>query len=160
VLARDTLGERMEELVSGTSRFRRNVCLGIVEVDQLGAIAEEHGGLVADALLLRVAQVVQQEADSHRGAEIGFYGRDRLAIILPSCSLGKGHQLMVRLASAVRHSRWECEAGGRQATLSPTISVGLTQPCKGEGVEDFRQRAESRLHEARERGGDTVAAAR
>ncbi|MFP4056597.1 MAG: GGDEF domain-containing protein [Candidatus Brocadiia bacterium] len=160
VMSRTTFEQRMDDLLGQAGRSRSTWCVGLVEVDHLDEIDHSHGHLAADALFFRVAGIVQDKCETHPRAIVGFYGKQELGLILPGCTFSKGQQIGKEIAAAVRRTKWQCRGGKESSIISATVSIGITQPRRGERVDDLRQRIEQHLRRARQGGGDAVVAER
>jgi len=160
VVSLDEFERRLGELLSQHGRVRSSWCVALVAVDRLEEISTSLGAFTADALFFQVGRLVQATASSHSDALVGLYREWELGIVLPSCSLGKGRQVLEELQARVGHTAWECKAGGHKEVLTITTSSALTQPRYGESVEGLKARLEKLLAQARSRGGNDLVLSR
>ena len=150
----------LESLLSQPGRVRTSWCVALVAADRLEEITTSLGVFTADALFFQVGRLVQATASSHSDALVGLYREWELGIVLPSCSLGKGRQVLEELQARVGHTAWECKAGSHKEVITITISSALTQPRYGESVESLKARLEELLAQARSRGGNDLVLSR
>lgn len=160
MVSRADLDERLESLMLQAERFRVSWCVAVMEVDQLRAIEKRLGPAGADALFIRLAEIVQSRCEVHTGCALGHYAEHQLGLVASPCSLGRGRQIAEDIRAAVADAQWECRASTGTTRVAATLSIGLTQPRLGASVEQLRQRVEAQLAQARARGGNCVAAAR
>lgn len=121
----------------------------LVGADKLPIISEVHGEDVADAVVLSMAQRLEQ---CIRGGDtLGRVGFDRFAIILRQCSDADVHNVAERILSAVRRSPMPTAAG----SLHVTASAGLTVfPASAANAREAVSQADSALRNARRLGCD------
>jgi len=159
VVSRADLEGHLRELLSRPGLVRSSLCVALVAADGLGEISSSLGAFTADALFFQVGRLVQAMASRRGEALVGLYGEWALGVVLPSCTLAKGRQILEELSARVRRTAWECKAGGHKEVITISVTTALTQPRYGEAVEGLKARLEGLLGRARE-GNDGLAIAR
>jgi len=132
--------------------YRQPVCLGILEVDNLGDINTRHGHAAGDQVLRRLAQLLQGTLRNEDlvargdGANfvVGMYGMDR----------DDGIQ---KLSEALETLRQEMFVGDDNQEWSVTFSAGVCRfPQDGSDLPALYQAAEKALRQAKGAGKGRV----
>ncbi|MBX3271772.1 MAG: GGDEF domain-containing protein [Sandaracinaceae bacterium] len=143
----------MERLDAELARVRRGRPLAVVmlDLDRFKRVNDERGHQQGDEILGAIAGALR---DATREVDVpGRYGGDEFLVLLPDTSAASARQVAERLAAAVR------EVGERfDAELPVTASVGLAFARPGDEARALIQRADQRSYEAKQAGGDRVAA--
>lgn len=160
VVAREDFERRLARLLSRPAMVRGSLCVALVAVDRLGEISASLSAFTGDALFFQVGRLVQAMASEQAEAVVGLYREWELGIVLPSCTLGKGRQIVEDLRARVQRTAWECKAGSHKEVITVTISSALTQPCYGESVQSLKARLEELLAQARSSGGNDLVVSR
>ena len=160
VVSRADLEGHLRELLSRPGLVRSLLCVALVAADGLGEICSSLGAFAADALFFQVGRLVQAMASRRGQALVGLYGEWALGLVLPSCTLAKGRQILEEVSSRVRRTAWECRGGGHKEVITISVTTALTQPRYGEAVEDLKARLEGLLGRARQEGSGGLAVAR
>jgi len=160
VLSRVAFEQRVAELAGQSATITGAWCVAIADIDRFGDFNERHGRRVGDALLFRVAGIIQSTCDTYPGAIVGRYGGEEFAILLPRATLRDGRQMAEEIRGAVGLSKWECKAtsAGPATVISATVSVGIAEHHPSEPAPSLLRRVESCLGQAKRRGRNTVAA--
>lgn len=140
------LFERCQQAVRAARRYRRPLSLIILDIDDFKQINDREGHPAGDALLRRVAAVLQgglREADA-----LGRYGGDEFIIVLPETTGPAA------LASA-RHLAGACAA---ECGVRLSLGVAELQPG-GEGYDELLTRADQALYRAKSAGKGRAALA-
>jgi len=125
---------------------RRSIAALMIDVDHFKRFNDQHGHLEGDALLRRVAQMLQQFHDPTREL-LARFGGEEFALILPG----------VHLEDAQRRAQNLCQHL-RDAALPVTVSVGVAAqvPSPLDDPHLLLRRADAALYRAKRNGRDRV----
>lgn len=128
---------------------KRPLALAMLDLDKFKRINDERGHSDGDALLVRIAEVLQHTA--RESDVVARYGGDEFLVLYPRSTL---HDALVgaeRLVTAVRELGIEFDA---QRPVS--ASLGLTAARHGDTAVTLLQRADDAAYRAKREGGDRV----
>ena len=158
VLSRVAFERRVAEMAAQPAAVAGSWCVAVADIDRLGALNDKLGRRVGDALLFRIAEIIQKTCDTFPGALVGRYGGEEFGLLLPRCSLREGRHLAEEIRAAVEAAKWECKTKAGPGLVSATVSVGLTEHRDGEPPSHMLQRAERCAEQAKRLGRNRVAA--
>ncbi len=143
--------EKLRDELSRTQRYGRPLSVAMVDADHFKAVNDTYGHEVGDRVLQQLSNLMSQEV---RDVDcVGRLGGEEFAILLPETSVEGAKVFCERLLKKIRAA--EIDLG--EATLRYTVSIGLTQVCKGETMTDvILNRADEALYAAKESGRDRV----
>lgn len=122
----------------------------IADLDLFKPINDEHGHLVGDEILRRVADRLRESAPA--GADIGRLGGEEFVLVLPGADRARAEAAAEAVRAAVAAldvSRWLRDRG-------VTVSIGATDFGPGDGVAPVLHRADGALYDAKYAGRDRV----
>ncbi len=153
-----SLMEHLDLEVARSSRYQRQFAVLFLDLDDFKQVNDEHGHRVGDAVLRRVASLLQEGPQGLRRSDFSArYGGEEFCVILPETSLAGGVTKAERLREAVARQAWEREAEGLQAQV--TVSVGVAAyPQHGGTAEALLEAADSALYTAKRTGKNRVVA--
>jgi diguanylate cyclase (GGDEF)-like protein len=157
VLSRAAFDRRLGELAAQSSAVTGAWCLALADIDGLTAINETHGRRVGDALLCKVAEIIQSTCETLPGSAVGRYRGKQFAILLPRCPLREGQRMGEEIREAVGKTKWESKVA-KAAVIATTVSIGIVQHRKDEAAAPLTQRVDACLEQAKRRGRDRVVA--
>lgn len=129
---------------SSTER-RRPLSISLVDLDGMRALNEHAGHAVGDAELQRVASVLQHTLRS--GDWVGRWGGDEFLVACQN-DIATMEKLMRRVRQTL--------AADVTNRNNLTVSVGVAEVGRDEGIEDSLHRAERALEKAKQDGADRV----
>jgi diguanylate cyclase (GGDEF)-like protein len=139
--------ETLAREVSRAHRYRRQLALIVLDLDDFKAINDRIGHLSGDAVLAETAERVR---DVVRSADIACrVGGDEFAVVLPESSTDDADQLYHRLRGAVS-SRPVGQAGRL------FLSAGIAELLSDDDPTAFFERADEALYRAKELGKGQV----
>jgi diguanylate cyclase (GGDEF)-like protein len=146
------LAETLNREVSRALRFRHEISLIIIDVDDFKRINDRLGHLQGDIVLETVADLVK---DATRTIDVAArYGGDELALILVETGSEGATILAERLRERVRDTEVPLRDGG---TMGVTISVGVaTIPDSAEDLESLVDGADRALLRAKRSGKNQI----
>lgn len=122
----------------------------MIDLDHFKSVNDGHGHAAGDALLRRVARVMQETL---RASDLLFrWGGEEFLVVLKRTDLAQGRQLAERVRAAIEAVSvpWD------EAQLGVTASVGLALLGEGEPVDEVIRRADEALYEAKRQGRNRV----
>ena len=143
--------ERVGDLVADAVRYHRPLSVCVVDLDGFGRLNAERGPAVADAVLVHLVGVVQQQLRA--GDLLGRWGPDELLLALVGTPADNVRVLIERLQAAMRVFPFAL-GEGRRLHVSACFGIagleGLQTP------EELVAAAEGALDRARLRGRGSV----
>ncbi len=141
--------QALEWEVKSALRYRRDLCVGMMDLDNFKDINDRFGHGVGDQILIQLAEVIQgatREIDL-----VGRYGGDEFSVILPETSLNEAEAVMERVRQRVEALPLDLDG------LSVTMSCGVAQldPANPQGL---MHTADQRLYRAKRLGRNQVVA--
>ncbi len=144
--------EKLSEEISRAQRYGRPCAVAMVDADHFKSVNDTYGHEVGDRVLKQLSKLMSDEI---RDVDcVGRLGGEEFAILLPETNVEGGKIFCERLLQRIRDA--EIDLG--ETILRYTVSVGLTEVCKGELKTDvILNRADEALYVAKESGRDRVA---
>lgn len=143
--------EKLQDEISRSQRYGRPFSVAMVDADHFKSVNDTYGHDIGDRVLQCLSGLMAGEA---RDVDcVGRLGGEEFAILLPETSLEGGRVFCERLLEKIRAV--EVDTGAEP--LRFTVSIGLTEVCRGETKTDvILNRADEALYEAKEAGRDRV----
>jgi len=151
ILNRRGITMALLDAMAQAERYNTPLSLAMADIDHFKQINDKFGHKVGDEVLILAAEAMTEVL--RMPDKIGRYGGEEFLAVLPHTTLAQGRKLAERLRARVEKIR---RAVGSK-TLSPTISVGVTQFRKGEDLAQFLARVDQAMYDAKEAGRDRVA---
>jgi len=158
--SRAALDEHLQAAITAGAT-RGAWCFLIVDIDHFKLVNDTHGHIVGDALLFKVARVIEDSVRWKSGRDLlARYGGEEFAIVLAGARLEAARTVAERIRANVAGSRWQYKGkADEEAILEVTISIGVAQYRSGDTAAGLVQRADDALYEAKEQGRNKVAVA-
>jgi diguanylate cyclase (GGDEF)-like protein len=134
-------------------RFKHDLSLIMLDIDDFKQVNDEHGHLQGDAVLRMVGRVLGEES---RGVdEPARYGGEEFAVALPETDLAGALELAERIRSRIEAERVPNVDGA--ASLRVTASIGAaSMPISAGNVQELIAAADAALYEAKRAGKNRV----
>ena len=143
------LREALEQTVEATLRGNQQGGFLLVGLDKLNIVADVYGDETADAIVLAVAQRIEQCLRA--GDIVGRVGFDRFAVILSNCSERQVTAVADRFLATIRDTAVSTSNG----PMYVTASIGATVfPTSAKNVREVVGQADNALRSARRLGCD------
>jgi diguanylate cyclase len=145
-----TLSRMMETARSSGSPL----ALAMLDVDDFKTINDTHGHPIGDRVLLCAAQWLSKGL--RQTDFVARYGGEEFAVLLGKATAGQVEERLRQLLADIASSSYEYELLGKMERVRFTLSCGLTDLLPSESEEEFIQRADEALYEAKRKGKNRV----
>ncbi len=126
------------------------VTLVMVDIDHFKQINDTYGHIKGDEVLREVGSVIQQES---RSVDVPVrFGGEEFAIFLSSTSVDQG----LAFAERIRRKASSLSFEKNNEKFRITLSAGVAQHQKGDGLEQLIEQADAALYRAKEEGRNRV----
>ena len=142
-LNRHTFHNAIEIAQEEHQRYQITAILFLFDLDFFKRINDDHGHLAGDLVLQEVAQVVQ--ARLRKTDQFFRYGGEEFAVLLRHTSLQNAAHLAETLRTQIQEHKF-CN------DIAVTISGGLSEVQSGDGVNEWVDRSDAALYEAKSAG--------
>ncbi|HVW03360.1 MAG TPA: GGDEF domain-containing protein [Vicinamibacterales bacterium] len=130
--------------------------LAMLDVDDFKIINDTHGHPIGDRVLLCTAQWLSKGL--RQTDFVARYGGEEFAVLLANSTAGQVEDRLRQVLADIAASSYEYELMGKKERVRFTLSCGLTDLQPHEGEEEFIQRADEALYEAKRKGKNRVVA--
>jgi diguanylate cyclase len=151
-LSRGRFFEVVREELSRATRYSRPVALAMLDLDHFKSINDRFGHRAGDDVLRAIAGLMTRGLRSQD--QVGRYGGEEFAILLPETPLEAAREVLERTRQAIEELRFEFD--GKQVTV--TASVGVVALRADEPIEAALARADAALYRAKGAGRNRVVA--
>jgi diguanylate cyclase len=143
---RRSLVARLGEELDRSQRTHVPFCVAMLDLDHFKDVNDGYGHAIGDAVLKAFAAMAQE---TMRKTDVfGRYGGEEFLMILTASGKAGADGAVERLRAATAAHAWDSLAPG----LKLTISAGLAEYRRDEGVEQVLNRADAALYEAKRAG--------
>ncbi|MFB0517380.1 MAG: diguanylate cyclase [Candidatus Neomarinimicrobiota bacterium] len=151
ILSRRALIEQVEFETQRTKRYNRNLSILMIDIDHFKQVNDTYGHVAGDTVLKEVAQILQKQT---RGSDfVGRYGGEEFLVLLPETSLIKALVLAEKLRKRVAELALHFNG---QVIKGTTVSIGVADYQGDSTVEEFINRSDQWLYEAKANGRNQV----
>lgn len=141
--------ERLEEEAAGAERYRRDLSLVMLDIDHFKKLNDTYGHRRGDEALRTAAETIK--ASVRASDVVGRYGGEEFLVLLPNTSLDAARAAAEKMRRAIESLRFGAEG------MRTTVSAGVAEYRRGEGVEAALTRADGALYEAKRAGRNRTA---
>jgi len=149
-LSRRFFMDILEQNVAQAERFDTGFCVAMIDLDHFKRVNDRYGHPVGDAVLCTVCEAAW--ATLRQVDQIGRYGGEEFAVLLPQCRLEDALTVLQRVRVNIAQTKLEHLAPG----LRMTISIGVTEYRKGDHVHGLLERADQALYQAKHSGRNQI----
>lgn len=142
----------LENEIRRCQRYKRNVSLVMMDIDNFKRINDTYGHLIGDTILKRLASTLQETV---RKVDIpARYGGEEFVVILPETD----KENAVTIAERIRKNISQISVQVSETeTLSPTVSIGVAQySTDGQEPKELINAADTALYHSKHNGKNTV----
>jgi len=144
------LVERIEEELQWVGRGR-SMAVIMIDLDRFKRMNDERGHLAGDALLRKLSEAIAECA--RRTDVVGRYGGDEFVVLLPDTDASSARAAAFRMVEEVRAASTRFDPD-----VLVTASGGIGVARDDDTVQSLLERADRAAYEAKQDGGDRVAA--
>jgi diguanylate cyclase (GGDEF)-like protein len=148
--------EAMAKEAARAQRFRHNLSLLILDIDDFKQVNDTHGHLQGDAVLRAVGRIVDDE--SREIDEPARYGGEEFVVALPETSLEGALEVGERIRSRIERQAIRLVQGRGRITVTASLGAA-TMDSANEDVNTLIAAADGALYEAKRSGKNRVVAA-
>ncbi|MFA6956393.1 MAG: GGDEF domain-containing protein [Thermoanaerobaculia bacterium] len=147
--------ETFEREVQRARRYRRELCLAMIDLDRFKAVNDTWGHLAGDHVLRETARII---ADGVRHEDVfGRYGGEEFALLLPEVGLAGSLQVCERLREQIE--RAALSFGRTEIKVTASFGLASTMSLGDEFAPiDLIERADGNLYVAKSQGRNRVVA--
>jgi len=145
----------MRNAMSHAATDRHPLALLLIDVDYFKPYNDHNGHPAGDACLIRIAQTLQQVAQTHGGFAARL-GGEEFSLILPHHTLGQAQEAGESLCQAVAAA--QISHGASSVSPVVTVSVGAAQdwPSSSSSAMPLITQADQALYQAKQGGRNRV----
>lgn len=152
---RRAFDRHIKNLVDQNRAQRAAFAVLILDIDDFKQINDTHGHPVGDRVILALANACRQMIRSDDF--LARYGGEEFVILLPGASRRNAAKKARQICKSVAKTRYALDDDSKDAALSITISIGVSEFRQGDGVDSLLQRADKALYDAKAAGKNRVA---
>ncbi|WPF88194.1 diguanylate cyclase [Cyanobacterium aponinum AL20118] len=132
---------------------QQSLSLLLIDIDCFKQYNDTYGHQQGDECLIQVAQtfktVVRHDYDC-----VARYGGEEFAVILPQTTLQEAKIVAVKIIKAVRQLQIEHRTSIASDIVTLSIGISVSIPQANDSLEDFIQKADKALYQAKQQGRD------
>jgi diguanylate cyclase (GGDEF)-like protein len=145
------LDDTFSRQLTRTLREQQSVSLLMVDVDHFKQLNDQHGHLIGDDVLRRVARILRQQIRPHD--LVARYGGEEFAVLLPNTDDENAVMIADRLRIAIADS--ENEQRSRDLP-TVTVSVGAATARSAISLSELMSQSDAALYRAKQSGRNRV----
>lgn len=142
----------INQMMKKATESNRSLCLMMFDIDHFKMVNDTYGHQAGDEVLRGFTNTLK---NSFRVTDlIARYGGEEFAVLLCDTPIDEAILVAERVRASVE--ALEFKLPSRIESLKKTTSIGLTEYKAGETVNEFIERADSALYEAKETGRNKI----
>jgi diguanylate cyclase (GGDEF)-like protein len=150
---RRTFDERFERELLRARRYKRDLALLLIDIDNFKRVNDVHGHPAGDRALQTVAGIIASRIRSSDW--VARYGGEEFAVVLPETDADGAKRIAEQLRLAVEDKRIQAEGD----KLGMTISIGIASLCEQvASVQAMIEQADQAMYAAKQGGRNQVRA--
>jgi diguanylate cyclase (GGDEF)-like protein len=152
---RRLINKVLQDEINRARRGKASLAVILLDVDYFKDYNDNYGHPAGDAVLKRLADVMQR-ATSRAGEMVGRYGGEEFILILPGASLESAMRTAERLRELVAMEAIPHEKSSLGAVITVSQGVVSEMPDADLTAADIVKRADNALYQAKDQGRDTI----
>ena len=140
----------MEKIIPLYEEKEQTMTLIMFDIDHFKKINDTHGHHAGDMVLQKMVRVIKR-AIRHNDVFVRI-GGEEFVILLPNCSLEHGIKFAERIRKTVENTKFIYKG----IRIFVTVSIGVTEYKGGQDLEEFFEKADQALYQAKETGRNKV----
>jgi diguanylate cyclase len=144
------LQKRMDEEYDRWQRYGGQLLLVVLDVDHFKSINDRFGHLAGDKVLRLIATQLSRRL--RKTDYIGRFGGEEFVVLMPGTSLEQGAIALEELRAGIEASPFHF----KNEPVPVTISIGYTQFCQGDSLDNVFERADQAMYRAKHEGRNRV----
>lgn len=149
-LSRRFFMEVLSQTVAQAERYDSGFCVAMLDLDHFKRVNDQYGHPVGDAVLRAVCEAAWSTL--RQVDQIGRYGGEEFAVLLPQCPLSDALVVLERVREAIANTH----LGHLAPHLKMTISIGVTAYRTRDNVNNLLERADQALYQAKQAGRNRI----
>jgi diguanylate cyclase (GGDEF)-like protein len=145
--------EVLTDLLRGAAATESSIAVAFLDLDLFKAVNDTYGHAAGDAVLVRLAQLLEQSVDT--GDSVFRFGGEEFLLVLTGGSSDSGAEKCEAVRQAIESFDWTCI--GPDVRL--TASFGIVRADTNEALPDVLSRADAALYRAKRAGRNRVVVA-
>ncbi len=142
----------LKQMVAKAAESKKNICMMMLDMDHFKQVNDTYGHPAGDAVLKTLTATLKS---SFRVTDlIARYGGEEFIVLINNVDLEMGTQIAEKIRELIEATPFIIP--GQKDPLHKTTSIGLVAYKNGETVEDFVNRVDKALYEAKETGRNKV----
>jgi diguanylate cyclase (GGDEF)-like protein len=143
---RQAFDQRLNDALKAFSMEGRPVSLILFDVDNFKWINDTLGHVAGDKILQKVAQCLKEAF--RKDDFIARYGGDEFAAVIEGLDMDIAQKKIFDFNDLFSKKRFFSHSVG---DINVTVSAGITMPIEGDNIEDFINRADKNMYEAKKK---------
>ena len=152
---RRLINKVLQDEINRARRGKASLAIILLDVDYFKDYNDNYGHPAGDAVLKRLADVMQR-ATSRAGEMVGRYGGEEFILILPGASLESAMRTAERLRELVAMEAIPHEKSSLGSVITVSQGVVSEMPDADLTAADIVKRADNALYQAKDQGRDTI----
>jgi diguanylate cyclase len=144
------LEKRMEEEYERWQRYGGELLLVVLDVDHFKRVNDQFGHLSGDKVLRLIAQQLSRRL--RKSDFIGRFGGEEFVILMPGTTVEKAATVLEELRAGIENSPFHF----KNERVTITISIGYTDFCLDDTLEQVFERADQAMYRAKNDGRNQV----
>lgn len=145
------LYDQLDNEIKRAERYLHSICLMFIDVDNFKSINDNYGHMIGDKILSMTGKRIKTGL---RDSDTAFrFAGDEFTIMLPETNLSEAKIVADRVLAQFGHKSLTID---EIEITKFTLSIGIAEYRRNEGVEQFMHRADAIMYEAKKYKGNCV----